>query len=171
MNLGSLIQKPTLLCPMIHYHHQRISSLRSTESSHILRQHGKGNGSISHKKTANVNQMVRHWCLQKPWNVPTSRDQRRTCHLVFYQVVLKSHSPERGAGHLPPSPQSLERSYKLQRPPILGKWTNPTLCYFTGPSLQRPAWSVSITSPKIIKDFLFLGDYSIHSPLSSKIPT
>lgn len=81
-------------------------------------------------------------------------------HLVIYQGVLRSHSPERGGGHLPPSPQSLERSYEFQglHPGEMNQSHNPTTSH--NPFSKDQLDQLSNTSPKIIKDFLSLGDPS-----------
>lgn len=120
-NLGCLTQKSELLCPILHYHHQSISSLRNTMLSHTLHQVGRGTANANHPSKM-LESTICGWTLTLPLPTEVTKcrifkgPDKSLVHLAIYQIV-----PERGTRHLPPSLQRSERSYKLQRPPF---WRN-----------------------------------------------
>ena len=98
-----------LLCPRSHYDHWRISSSRSTLSSHILHQGRRGNGNISYEKLKPPITPLNGWCLTICGQaltilLPTEatkcpilkRLDKNVVHLVSYQIVPGEPQPRKG---------------------------------------------------------------------------
>lgn len=167
MNLGSIILKSVLLCPRLHYHHQRISSLRSTQSSHTLHQGGRGNGSISYEKLQLPISPLNCWCLTicgraltlplptKATKCPIlKRPDESLVHLVIYQIALEEPRPRKECEAPASFSPNLRKKLQTPKASILGKWANPAVLLLHTTPLQRTAWSIPITSPKPTEVFL-----------------
>ena len=137
-----------LLCPMSHYDHWRISSSRSTLSSHILHQGRRGNGNISYEKLKPPITPLNGWCLTICGQaltilLPTEatkcpilkRLDKNVVPLVSYQIVPGEPQPRKGckAPLLLPKYQKEARSYYSLHPGGISQSCSPAISHYPPP--------------------------------------